>query len=380
MVIKNRNSFRITRFVIFKVPILFRFLAKFRPAKRRLLIIKTDAIGDYILFRNFIEIVKLSDEYKDYEIDLLGNSLWRDMALTYDAPFVTELMFARPYDLYEAPLKTLKLGWQLYKRNYAVVLQPSSTRLLITDGLAALTAAKQIIGYEGDTEGIQQRYKTKSDKFYTQKLILPADIYFEFARSKFFFETVLKQKLAIDGPYIKTPASAKQGIIIFPGAGIIKRGWEPEKFLELIKLIKQQTDQPVYISGGPAEASVADYLTSSLPQGQVINLTGKTSLPQLVELIGSAALVISNETSAIHIAAATQTPAVCILGGGHFGRFAPYPAQMAQTTICAYEKMECYNCNWNCIYETMPNAPYPCISIVSLDKVWLMAQQALNQL
>ncbi|SDR95051.1 ADP-heptose:LPS heptosyltransferase [Mucilaginibacter mallensis] len=380
MEIKNRNLFRLTRFVIFKISYLFKFLAKFRSGKKRLLILKTDAIGDYILFRNFIEIVKLSDEYKNYEIDLLGNPLWRDIVLSYDAPFVTELMFTRIYDLYEAPLKTFKLGWQLFKRNYAVVLQPSSNRLLITDGLAALTAAKQIIGYEGNTESIQQRYKTKSDKFYTQRLLLPAAVYFEFDRSKFFFEAVLKQKLDINGPLIKTKQTERKGIIIFPGAGIIKRGWEPEKFLELIKLIKQQTNQPVYIAGGPAEAAVAEYLTNALPQGEVINLTGKTTLPQLVELIGSAALVVSNETSAIHIAAAAQTPAICILGGGHFGRFAPYPAHMAQTTICAYEKMECYNCNWNCIYETMPNAPYPCISIVSLDKVWLMAQQALNQL
>jgi len=378
MVIKNRNLFRLTRFVIFKVSILFRFLAKFRSPKKRLLIIKTDAIGDYILFRNFIELVKQSEAYKDHEIDLLGNSLWKDLALLHDAPFVSEFMFTRHYELYEAPLQTLKLGWKLFKRNYAMVLQPASTRLLITDGLAALTAANQITGYVSDNEGIEHRYKIKTDKFYTEKLILPPGIYFEFDRNKFFFEQSLKQKLNINGPYIKTEQAPKNGIVVFPGAGIIKRGWEAEKFLELIKLIKQQTDQLIYLPGGPAEAAIAAYLADSFPAGEVINLTGKTTLPQLVELIGSAKLVISNETSAVHIAAATHTPVICILGGGHFGRFAPFPDHMEFKPTCVYDKMECYNCNWNCIFETPANAPYPCISIVTVQQVWQMAQQALN--
>ena len=380
MIIKNRNLFRITRLIIFKLPPVFKFLARFRKSAQRILLIKTDAIGDYVLFRNFIEEVKNTDQYKNFEIDLVASELLRDFAVTYDSKFVSEFYFINPNALYESPLKLFKLGWRLFKRNYAVVLQPTYSRILITDGIAALSAAKQIMGYESDNERIERKYKVKTDKFYTTLLPLPAGVFFEFDRTKFFFEQFLQQPLAINGPHIEVTPGKKQGIVIFPGAGVIKRGWEPEKFLELIKLIKQQTDQPVYIAGGPAEAAVAEYLTNALPQGEVINLTGKTTLPQLVELIGAATLVVSNETSAIHIAAATQTPAICILGGGHFGRFAPYPAQMPQTTVCAYEKMECYNCNWNCIYETMPNAPYPCISIVSLDRVWLMAQHALNQL
>jgi ADP-heptose:LPS heptosyltransferase len=378
--IGNRNLYRITRFILLKLPFLLKFLAKFRKREKRLLIIKTDAIGDYILFRNFIEIVKRSEAFKDHEIDLLGNTLCKDIVLTYDAEFITDTFFIKPYDLYEQPLKTLKLGWRLFKRNYSLVLQPSYTRLLITDGLAALTAAKQIICFNGDTEGIKQKYKTKTDKFYTQKLLLPPNVYFEFDRSKFFFEQILKQNIDIKGPSIEGDNTIKQGIIIFTGAGIAKRSWEREKFLELIKLILQYTTQPVYLAGGPADIQTANYLTANLPPTKLIDLTGKTSLPQLVQLIGSSALVISNETSAIHIAAATNTPSVCILGGGHFGRFSPYPKNMANKPVCVYEKMECYNCNWNCIFETPEAEPYPCVGAISLEDAWLVTKEALIQL
>lgn len=370
MEIKNRNLFRLTRFVIFRVSAIFRLLARLRSPKKRLLIIKTDAIGDFILFRNFIELIKRSAKYSRYEIELLANPLCKDVALVYDASFVSAFYFTRQYDLYEAPLQTLKLGWKLFRRNYEVVLQPASTRLLITDGLAALTGAKQIIGYLSDTEGIQAKFKRKTDKFYSDLLPLPAEIYFEFDRNRYFFEQVLGEKLTINSPYIATKQTGKNGIVIFPGAGTVKRGWGKEKFLDLLERIIAKTSQPIYVAGTKAESDIAQYLVTHLPGIDITDLTGKTSLPELIEMIGAASLLISNETSAIHIAASTKTPSVCILGGGHFERFAPYPAHMAFRPVCVYEKMECFNCNWNCIYPTPANAPYPCISTIGVEQVW----------
>jgi len=380
MNIKNRNLFRITRFILLKLPALFKFFANFRTPQKRLLIIKNDAIGDYILSRNFIEIVKKSEIFKDHKIDLLGNELWQDLALKYDSQFIDDFFFVIPDELYELPLKTLKLGWRLFKNNYETVLQPTFARTFINDGLAGLTAAKQIIGVEGDTERINTKYKTKTDRFYTRRLQLPTNICFEFERSRFFFESVLKQPVNITGPSIPVEKSKREGIIIFPGSGVFKRSWEKEKFLALIQLILNNTSQSVILAGGSAELQTGNYLMESLPAGSVDNLAGKTSLIQLVELIGNAVLVIANETSAIHIAAATQTKAICILGGGHFGRFAPYPDHIESRPICIYYQMDCYHCNWNCIYQTRENEPYPCISNVSLEKVWQVTLQMLPAL
>jgi ADP-heptose:LPS heptosyltransferase len=377
----NRNLFRINRLVLLKLPYLFKFLALFRQPKKRILIIKNDAIGDYILFRNFIEVIKKSTPDKDYQIDLLGNTVWKDIALTYDKEFIADFIFINPEALlYNEPLKTLKLGWRLFKNNYQIVLQPSSTRVLINDGLAALTAAKQIIGFESDNEGLPARYKRKTDKFYTSRLVLPPNIYFEFERSRFFFQNVLNCSIPLNSPSIPVHETVKKGIVIFPGAGNLKRGWEAEKFLALIKLIGQHTSQPIYLAGSPNEVHLGNYLTENLPPNSVNNLIGAISLPQLVELIGNAALVIANETGAIHIAAATKTKSVCILGGGHFKRFAPYPDSLAYAPVCVYEKMECYNCNWVCKFQTMPNEPFPCISIISLEKVWQQVLQLLPAL
>jgi ADP-heptose:LPS heptosyltransferase len=373
MDIKNRKLFRLTRFVLLKLPAVFRFLAMFRKPAKRLLLIKTDAIGDYIIFRNFIEILKTSEKYRDYRIDLLGNRLWRDLNEAYDKQYLGETYFINPNSFYEAPLQTLKQGWQLFKNRYEVVLQPTYTRVFITDGFAGLTAAKEIIGYKSDNEGIVPRYKNKTDKFYTQLLALPKENYFEFNRNVFFFETVTAEKIGLKAPQIKANIASKKGIAILPGAGAFKRGWEGDKFLELVKRLLAQTQQPIYLIGGPGEVKHGEFLTQNLPEGSIENRINKTTLPQLIDTIGSSSLLIANETSAIHMAVATQTPSVCILGGGHFERFSPYPEGTPNAPVCVYEKMPCYYCNWICIYKTEANEPFPCISAIALENVWQAA-------
>ena len=374
---KSRNLFRVTRFILLKLPLLFKIFSRFRSPSKRLLIIKTDAIGDYILFRNFIQTVKESPMYAGYEINLVANTICQEIASNYDTPFVTDLYFIRPNELYYSPIKTLALGWKLFKKNYQVVLQPTYTRTLINDGLAGLAAAKKTIAFEGDTEGITEKYKVKTDNFYTQRLILPVDIYFEFDRSMFFFESILNHPINLQGPSIPYITSNTKGIVIFPGAGVLKRTWPSSYFLELINLIRSRYTQTIYLAGGPSEIAIGNYLEENLPPLTVINLINKTSLTGLIDVIGNAALVISNETSAIHIASATQTPSVCILGGGHFSRFAPYPQHIAFKPTCVYYKMDCYYCNWSCKFITADDEPFPCISNITIQNVWQTVQNLL---
>lgn len=378
MVIKNRNLFRINRFILLQLPAWFRFFSRFRRTKKRLLVIKTDAIGDYILFRNFLEVLKTSAAYKDYRIDLLGNLLWKDVSLKYDTAWTSNSIFIKAEALYEAPLQTIKTGWALFINNYEIVLQPTFSRTLITDGLAALTAAEVIIGFESDIERITPKYKNKTDRFYTRLLHLPSGVHFEFDRSKYFIENVIGEKISLNSTSIRAKVNEKNGIIIFPGAGVVKREWNKENFLSLIKLLKQHSMQPIYLAGSKAEITAGEYLEANLPPLSVNNRIGSSSLSELIDIIANCSLVIANDTSAIHIAVAAKTKSVCIVGGGHFERFIPYPEYFENRPVCAYYKMDCYYCNWNCIFKTSEAEPYPCIANVTVDTVWNTVQPMLN--
>ena len=55
---------------------------------KKLLLIRTDAIGDYILFRNFIEILAQSEKYKDYKIDILCHKSWYELSIKLDKKYI----------------------------------------------------------------------------------------------------------------------------------------------------------------------------------------------------------------------------------------------------------------------------------------------------
>jgi ADP-heptose:LPS heptosyltransferase len=63
---------------------------------------------------------------------------------------------------------------------------------------------------------------------------------------------------------------------------------------------------------------------------------GKTTLVELMNLISGAQLLVSNETSAPHLAVAVGTPVIVLYNGNHYGRFVPYPADVSYRYLVAY--------------------------------------------
>lgn len=109
-----------------------------------------------------------------------------------------------------------------------------------------------------------------------------------------------------------------------------------------------------------------------------INLAGKTSLPEFCELVRRAQFLVGNETSAIHIAAAVGTPSICLLGGGHFGRFVPYPSGMpGSSPEPVYEPMPCFGCSWNCHLPHLKGRAVPCVTAINVVAVSAAIEQVL---
>ncbi|RXF69096.1 glycosyltransferase [Arcticibacter tournemirensis] len=377
---KHRNKFRLTRFIIFQISLILRFLSKFRKPAKRILIVKIDAIGDYVLFRNYLEVVYKSDKFKGYEIELLGNYKWKDLAIEYDGQYVSKFWFIDEESFYEAPKKLFKLALKLFSRRFDIVLQSTYSRTLMGNAFSILATGREAIAYNSDNEQ-HPKYKRRTDKFYTTLLDLPPAFNHEFARNHYFFKSVT------DNPTLKLPElklipnrHTRSGILLFPGSSYYKRNWEKEKFSELIRRLLKETNEIITIAGGPADKSIACSLLGQVPPtSRIVDKTGYTTLPDFVELVAASTLVISNDTSTVHIAVACKTPVICIQGGGHFNRFTPYPDEMPFKPICVYEKMPCFNCNWICKFPTLEYDPFPCISRVNIESVWEKVQKTLNE-
>jgi ADP-heptose:LPS heptosyltransferase len=120
--------------------------------------------------------------------------------------------------------------------------------------------------------------------------------------------------------------SQRPYVVFFPGAGAALRQWNPEKFALVLDFILAETPFDVLIAGSEGERTLGETIAGK-PSDRVQNLCGKTSLPELVGMIKNARLLISNESSAVHMAAFSGVETLCLSNGNHYGRFNPYQNQ-----------------------------------------------------
>jgi len=309
--------------------------------KNRLLIVKTDAIGDYILFRNFLEILRNSKKFKNYEITLCGNSIWRGIAEKFDKDFVDEFIWIKPKKFaknFGYRYKTLN---NIKDKNYSIVIHPVYSRnFSIGDSLIRAVNAKEKIGWNGDTNNTTKFQRKISDKFYTQLLNSNKKYLFEFYRNKEFFEKLLNKKIKIKKPYFKNIQFEKLSncIVISLGAGARLREWSAEKFTEVVNYINiiNKNHQIVLTGSKRDKESAKEIIENVRHKSKAINYAGRISLLDLIKIIKCAKLLIGNESAAIHIAAAVNTNAICISNGNHFGRFNPYPGEITNLIKYVY--------------------------------------------
>jgi heptosyltransferase-2 len=131
-----------------------------------------------------------------------------------------------------------------------------------------------------------------------------------------------EQDLELDRPRITLDAAAVQATlaqwdlqgaayqVFAPGAeyGPAKR-WPAASFAELASTLAQ----PVVLLGSQKEAGLCAEI-AQVAHRPVLNLAGKTSLLQAMQLIAAAAGVVSNDSGLMHVAAALGVPQVAIFG------------------------------------------------------------------
>ena len=100
-----------------------------------------------------------------------------------------------------------------------------------------------------------------------------------------------------------------------PGAayGHAKR-WPPARVAEVIGRLSEQGVTSVLV-GAKDDRDTGRAIESSLPQGaRVIDLIGRTSLRELIGVMSRCAAFVSNDSGAMHVAAALGVPLTAIFG------------------------------------------------------------------
>ena len=99
-------------------------------------------------------------------------------------------------------------------------------------------------------------------------------------------------------------------MVLNPTCGGSSRSWTPEGFLAMARLL-QDTGLPLVLIGA-AQDRENNARLAEMSGGNMVDLTGQTSVGVLAALLSRAALHISVDTGTMHLAAAMQTPCVTI--------------------------------------------------------------------
>jgi heptosyltransferase-2 len=100
-------------------------------------------------------------------------------------------------------------------------------------------------------------------------------------------------------------------VVLAPGSAWETKQWSPERFHALAAEVVRRGTR-VVITGAPSDRAACDAVAQGLPGALVSNLCGETSVLEIVSLIKSARALVCNDSLALHIASAVQTPTVAV--------------------------------------------------------------------
>jgi ADP-heptose:LPS heptosyltransferase len=356
--------------LVYFIGLFIGIVTKSENKSKDIVVVRTDNIGDFVLFSPSLRYLRT--KFRDFQITLiLKDSV---AALADDCPFVDRIITFndRKYrrNLYYKFAFLLKL----YREKYDICLYPAYSRERIGDEMVLWTSAAQKIALDSEEINMTPAEKVRGDRIYTNLFKIDCvQKRNELENNREFLKNL---KIRVDGfepqvwvsdidrhkskdILINHGMDRKQLMAILPGAMHEPRRWGVSNFNLLIeRLVEVYKEAAVLIIGSANENAGLEYRG-----GNILDLCGKTNLKELPGLFERCSVVIGNETGTLHMAIACGVPTVCILGGGHFGRFMPYGNPQLNKFV--YKHMDCFNCNWQCRY---PSAK--CIKEITVEDIF----------
>jgi heptosyltransferase-1 len=135
----------------------------------------------------------------------------------------------------------------------------------------------------------------------------------------------------------------KPFIAVVMGSSWESKDWFFEGYYKLVKNILSSMEGAVVLLGDGSQVSSATKLCLKVGSHELINLVGKTSIPELIAVLKAAAAGVGPDSGPGHLAAAVETPYVALFGPTSPKRAAPYKCEhlvvrSGVTCVSCYKK------------------------------------------
>ena len=102
-------------------------------------------------------------------------------------------------------------------------------------------------------------------------------------------------------------------VVVHPGAAFAARRWPVRRWAVVVRRLVNEGTQ-VVLTGSAAEQEACRQIAALVPSPQVVDLSGRSSLPELAALVASARLLLCGDTGVAHLATAVGTRSVLLFG------------------------------------------------------------------
>jgi len=280
----------------------------------KILIVAPSWIGDTILAQPLF--MRLHELHPDLALDVL--------APAWSAPILArmpEVRRVRDNPFAHGEFKVLarrRLGRELRDEAYdAAMVLPNSWKSALVPYFAGIPLR---IGYTGEGRiGLLNRRHTLEPAALPQL----AQRYAKLAEAP---GSISSPRPPLPQPHLSSTPAQQRAVrlslglpvdalpaVFCPGAefGPAKR-WPARHYAELARRLAAE-GLPVWLVGSAKDRALGEEITQ-LAQGAALNLCGRSTLEQALDLIAGARLVVSNDSGLMHVAAALERPLIALYG------------------------------------------------------------------
>ncbi len=161
-------------------------------------------------------------------------------------------------------------------------------------------------------------------------------------------------------------------VVVHTATKHLSNRWEEKKWVEIANKLLEDKEVTLFFTGTKEDhGAVTKILSGINEQKRVQNLCGKTSFDELAALVKRADLLITIDTSIVHVASAYNTPIIALFGPTIPAFWGPTGKN---SVVIWKEKEACVGCRRSfCVY----NKNYECMRKIGVGEVLGHAKEML---
>ncbi len=340
---------------------------------RRILIARTDRIGDVVLSTPVIKVLR--EHFPSSFIAMMVAPATRD--IVEGNPYLDQVIVFDKDRAHRGFWSTLAFSRYLSRLSFdvAVVLHPTLRVHLVT----FLAGIAERIGYDRKgayfltrTVPHKKQEGAKHEVEYNFDLLralgvaeVSYELYMPLRQESDDFVADFLTRLGI--------GEKERLVAVNPSASCPSKLWPAQKFADLIDRVQKELGVRVLVVADAAHRSISEQIFN-LVKTRPLDGSGQFSLSQLASLFRRCALLISNDSGPVHMAVAVGTPVISIFGRNQAGLSPRRWGPVGPRDVVVHNPQPCFPClAHDC------RKGFACLDAISVEEVMGHARRILRE-